>query len=193
MSEIVLTETSPAESRLTILSEAQKYFAEIVCIETELQRNYLRLLVQSWSLGKSLAALKADIGHGRWLFWLGANWSELGETRARRTIALFEANEAIDPNQANLPDFTTDSIRAFMGGYIPAKIRPQLPGDQKLVQGPNPWNFINDLNKFHKQVTEGLIPRPSVEDAQRQFAPSLDVMLDLAGRDWVLERAKAKA
>ena len=191
MSALALVELSPAESRLTILGQAQKCFAEIVCIETDIQRSYDRLLVQSWLLGKALSALKADIGHSRWLYWLGANWSELGERRAQRVMALFNANPSLS-NPSNLTDFSVDSIRAFLGGYIPAKIRPQLPGDQKLNHGPNQWNFVNDLNKFHQQISKGLIPRPSVEDAQRQLGPSLDVMLDLAGPEWVIERAKGK-
>jgi hypothetical protein len=128
------------------------------------------------------------------MFYVAANFTQLGGdersrcNRANDAKAFFEAN----PNYPSSGNFTAESIRRCVFHLAPEKERPKLEGDKKLTHGPNQWNFINDFNKFHQQISKGLIPRPSVEDAQRQLAPSLDVMLDLAGREWVMERARAK-
>ena len=83
----LLSGRSEAETLQPILAAAQAAFEAIVEVEQAISRDYDRLFRGAWLLGQALVPLKAAIGHGRWLFWLGQNWDALGEDKARRCIA----------------------------------------------------------------------------------------------------------
>ena len=114
---------------------ARQQETEIGTIEDALRKDYDRLCCANWRLGQTLCALKEKIGHSRWLIWLGGNLPSLAGDdgrRAQRIMALYRDNDALS-NPSNLTDLTVDSVRRFLGGYLPAKIRPQLEDNQKLA------------------------------------------------------------
>ena len=165
-------ENSVALTRPQLIQQARTILAELLAVETGLREYYDRLFRGNWALGSVLKELKEDVGHGHWLFWLGENWPELGDTRARRSIAFFDANPVL-PNQANLTDLKlsdfpdeeafcawVNSVRALLGGHMPAKLRPQLEGDQPLVPVASFEAGTNRLAAMFHRIEESHAAKP---------------------------------
>src|SRR5437762_2471875 len=125
---------APPESATTKekLQQAKAIYAEVLNDEKSLFRTRDEMLVRAWKLGRILSDLKEEIGHGKWLFWLGGNWPELGERNAQRCMAFFKGNENWQKTQPRrLPPqktvefcgFEIEAVRKFLWGYIPAKER----------------------------------------------------------------------
>jgi len=169
-----------------LLQEAREIYADIIGVEEALRRDYDRLLAGGWRLGKVLHAIKPQIGHSKWLFWLGANWPDLGELRAQRCMAFFAANEKLS-NPSNLTDFNVDSIRKFLGGYIPAKIRPQLEGDQKLTPVVSFDAGTNKIAALFHRVKEGHAQAPPWEVVAPQAKLIFQGLRDIYGDDHLRE------
>lgn len=145
-----------------LLAEAREIYADVVQVEDAIRKDYDRLFCAAWRLGGILSRLKAAIGHGKWLFWLGANWEDLGEDKAQRCMQFFASNEKLS-NPANLRDFNTDSIRKLMGGYLPAKIHPQLEGDAKLAPVVSFDSGVNKFAQYFRRIEQGHAVAPDWE------------------------------
>jgi hypothetical protein len=95
------------------------------------------LLERAWRLGGLLARLKGQIPHGYWQAWICANLPELGSSDGARTenasrcIRFYAENPKVG-NSRHPEIFSVESVRKFMWGYVPAKERLQLEGDEKL-------------------------------------------------------------
>src|SRR5882724_938677 len=158
-----------------LLKAAKLIFREIVLIESGMLNQRDLLLNKAWSLGILMNELKEEIGHGKWLLWLEGNFKELGksaemrERNAQRCMKFAREN----PNPRNstvsvregfpiIPavpnNFTDESTRKFMWGYIPEKERPELEGNRKLKAGAHYLSFVNHFAKWDRQVRVGLIP-----------------------------------
>jgi hypothetical protein len=173
------------------LADAKLIFAEIVEVEESIRRDYDRLLSTGWRLGKALCALKAQIGHGKWLFWLGGHMPDIGEDKALRCMQLYAANEransANGPNPAHLRDFNVDSIRRFLGGYLPSKIRPQLEGDQRLAPVVSFDSGCNKIAALFHRIKEGHAQPPPWEVVAPQARLIITGLIDLYGPDHIAE------
>jgi hypothetical protein len=162
------------------LSEARRELAEIQILEQNLRNNRDAILGHAWRLGQILSELKEEIGHGRWLFWLGGNWPELGERNAQRCIAFFKANESVESN-----GFAVGSIRKFMWGYIPAKERLELEGDVAHSLAPHHRTFINQFTRYDRQLRSGHVESFSLEKFKEAVAPVIRRLSDICGPDWI--------
>jgi hypothetical protein len=162
------------------LIQAKSELAEIQTLERNLRTNHEAILCHAWELGRILTDLKEEIGHGKWLFWLGGNWPELGERNARRCMVFFKANENW-LKSAEFCGFERNSIRKFMWGYIPAKERLQLPGDVTDSPAPHHLSPVNQFTKYYRQVRSGLGEWPDQEIFRREIEPTLQIILRLAG------------
>lgn len=172
------------------LAEAKAIFAEIIAVEESIARDYDRLLVTGWRLGQALCALKTQIGHGRWLFWLGGHLPDVGEDKALRCMQLFVANSpnaANAANPANLRDFNVDSIRRFLGGYLPAKLRPTLEGDQKLAPVASFESGTNKFAALFHRIKEGHAQPPPWEVVAPQAKLLITGLIDLYGPAHIAE------
>ena len=163
------------------MSEARRELAEIQILEQNLRNNRDAILVHAWRLGQILSELKEEIGHGRWLFWLGGNWPELGERNARRCIAFFKENEkSVESNR-----FGVESIRKFMWGYIPAKERLELEGDVVDSPAPHHRTFINQFTKYDRQLRSGHVESFSLSKFKQAIEPMQRRIIDICGPDWI--------
>jgi hypothetical protein len=162
------------------LTEARRELAEIQILEQNLRNNRDAILVHAWRLGQILSELKEEIGHGKWLFWLGGYWPDLGERNAQRCIAFFKANESVESN-----GFAVESIRKFMWGYIPAKERLELEGD--IIDSPAPHfrTFINQFSKYDRQLRTGHVENFSLPKFKAAIEPMQRRIIDICGRDWI--------
>lgn len=170
------------ESVRPLLAEAQGIFEEIAEIEGAIRRNYDLLFAGTWRLGQKLSEIKAEVGHGRWLFWLGANWAEIDVRKAQLCMQFFAANP--EANTSNLTHFSVESIRKLMGGYIPAKVRPQLDGDAPVKPSTHHLTFVNHFSKWDRQLQIEHIPAPEIEVLRRDCEPVARRMIELLGREY---------
>jgi hypothetical protein len=175
----------------TRLYEAKRHYSVILGLELSLLNSRDSLLVRAWHVGQILAGIKEEIGHGKWLIWIEANWPELGERNSQRCIALFKEN----PNPRNstdlrdycheaAKDFTPESVRKFMWGYIPAKERPEIPGDAPVTQTPHYLTVINHFSKFDRQLEIGHIKAAPVETMRRDFEPMIRKLVVILGKEY---------
>jgi hypothetical protein len=183
MSQLAKPEAQELAERLRpLLAEAQGIYGQILAAEDALRATRDELLMHAFQLGHILTRLKDEVGHGRWLFWLGANWPDLGERNARRCIALFRDN---DSKSAESTDLTVESVRQFMWGYVPAKERPALPGDQPITPGVHHLTFVNGILKWHERIKQGLDASPDVDLARREIEPAVKSIAEIVGADWI--------
>jgi hypothetical protein len=187
-----------SNSKLTEkLSEAKALYAEILESEQSMLGVRDEMLARAWKLGRILTGLKEEIGHGKWLFWLGGTWPDLGERNAQRCIGFFKSNEnwkAIG-NRAGMSaaalkfeefnGFEIDSVRKFMWNYIPEKDRLELDGDQAITPGAHHLTFVNQFSKYDRQLRNGNVEDFSIETFKREIEPMLRRLAELCGRDWI--------
>jgi hypothetical protein len=145
------------------------------------------MIGRAWKLGRILCALKDEIGHGKWLFWLGGNWPELGERNARRCIALFNDNEGWSGKTEDSADLKLDSVRKFMWGYLPAKERLQIEGDENIKPGLHHLTFVNQFSKWDRQLRNGHLDSFSMEVFQREVEPMVRRIIEICGRKWLTD------
>jgi len=144
------------------------------------------MLVRAWKLGGVLNDLKEEIGHGKWLFWLGGNWPELGERNSQRCMAFFKANEHWKISiSAKFNGFELESVRKFMWGYLPAKERLQIEGDEQIKPGLHHLTFVNQFSKYDRQLKNGHIESFSLEVFQREVEPMVRRIIELTGKAWI--------
>lgn len=165
-----------------LLKRAKGTYAHIEELEQRMHETRDELLMESYRLGEALAEMKAIVGHGRWLFWLGANWAQLSARNAQRCIALFREN----PKCADSAHLTEDSIRKFLWHYVPEKSRGELPGNETINRPPHQLGFVNQFFKWDRRIQKGLDPAPPVETLRQDLEPAVRRMVELVGREWIL-------
>jgi len=188
---IQLPETQP------LLERARVNASAVAAAEKAIRDDLLTLCVSLWHFGKDLAELKELVGHGEWMFFVAANFPQLGESeksrcnRASDAKAFFEANPDYDPNSpvpGNLPmpwNFTIESIRKCVFHLAPDKERPELPGDKPITPAAHQLTFVNHFMKFDQRIKAGLDKAPPVEILRRDLEPVIKRIAELAGRDWL--------
>jgi len=181
------------------LKQAKAIYAEILKDEKSLFQTRDEMLVRAWKLGRILCDLKEEIGHGKWLFWLGGNWPELGERNAQRCMAFFNGNEgwkqlgaASRCKSVEFHGFEIETVRKFLWGYIPAKERLELANDAEINPGPHHLTFVNQFSKYDRQLRSGHVENFSLEIFRREIEPMIKRIMELCGRDW-LERVIGKS
>ena len=165
-----------------LLLRAKKIYGDILDSEHRLKMQRDELLMLAFRLGGVLVALKEIIGHGRWILWIEGHWPELGKRNCQRCMSLYRDNDSKCVDSTLLD---AESVRKFLWGYIPAKERPELDGDQPIAPHPHPLTFVNNFTKWDRQAELGLIVRPPVDVLQRDLEPVVRRIVALAGRDWV--------
>jgi hypothetical protein len=152
---------------------AKEIYREILNDERFLRTGRDEMLTRAWKLGQILIQLKEEIGHGKWSLWLGGNWPELGERNAQRCMAFFKANETWKLTKSEeFRGFEVESVRKFMWGYLPAKERLQLDGDEPIKPGQHHLTLRNQFFKYDRQLRSGHLENFSPEI----FWPELDPM-----------------
>jgi hypothetical protein len=188
MSERALTPTVVAVivAQAPRLARAREIFADIQALETGMLQDRDRLLAHAWHLGRELTTMKEEVGHGKWLPFLEGHWPQLTQQNGVRYMTFFKDN----PNHGNSGDltFSTESIRKFMWGYIPAKERPQLAGDGPVAPVAHHLTVINHFSKWDRQLTIGLAgAKPPIDQMRRDFEPMIRRQAELLGKDWLLQ------
>jgi hypothetical protein len=144
------------------------------------------MMVRGWKLGQILVEIKEEIGHGKWLFWLGGNWPEISERKARICIAFFKANEGWKPlKSAESGRFELGSVRKFQHGYIPAKERLQLENDEPDKPGAHHLTYVNAFSKWDRQFRNGSVEGFDLDEFRRENEPMLRRITEIAGTAWI--------
>lgn len=168
------------------LAQCKHELAELKHLETAWRKNFNDILYHAWKLGGILIELKEEIGHGKWLLWLGANWPELGERNAQKCMALFKQNENWQRNEsAEFIGFELNSVRKFFGWYTPAKERLQLEGDSESRPEIHHLGFINEFSKWDRQLRAGHVHSFERDLFRREIEPMIRRVIDLGGADWI--------
>jgi hypothetical protein len=168
-----------------LVAKAKTLISAFQNIELSLRTNYEQLYRRAWDIGEVLSQLKDEIGHGKWMIWLPSHFRELGKSddmrikNAQRCINFCREN----PNSKNSSNFNPDSVRKLMWGYIPAKERPQLEGDEDVSRSPHYLTFVNHFNKFDRQLTLGRATL-DLPMFRREMENPLRRIIQLAGKDW---------
>ena len=186
-----------------MLKQAKKVCAQIAEAELALRRNRDWIFDRAWELGKILVELKKSIGPGRWQIWLHANFHELGHSEesrkknAQRCIRFWKDNTHLiraRNSSFSESDFSTNSMRTFMWGYVPVKERLRLAGDESVKTKPHYFTFANHYTKFRRQMRNGHIKNlPSIATIQRDLEPTCRDLIEWLGRDFfecLLDRRK---
>jgi hypothetical protein len=169
------------------LGAAKAIYTELLNDEKALFFKRDEIMVRAWNLGKILVEIKEEIGHGKWLFWLGGNWPELGERKCQICIAFFKANEGWKPlKSAESGGFEIASVRKFQHGYIPAKQRLQLENDEPDKPGAHHLTYVNAFSKWDRQFRNGNVEGFDLDEFRRENEPMLRRLIELGGRDWVV-------
>jgi hypothetical protein len=170
------------------LSEAKAIYFLILNGENLMLSTRDEMLRRAWKLGSILSEIKEEVGHGKWLFWLGGHWPELGERNARRCIAFFSANEHCkNLKTAESRGFELESVRKFMWGYLPAKERLQLEGDENIKPGAHHLTFVNAFSKWDRQFRNGSVENLDLETFKREIEPMIERIIEICDRGWFEE------
>jgi hypothetical protein len=169
-----------------LLQKAKDELRALAASEIRLRENHDEILRRAWTLGSYLCELKENVGRGNWLIWLPSNLPELGSTdRARqanaaRCIRFYRDN----PDCRKSCNFTPESKRKFMWGYVPAKERLQLPGDEKVKPAPHYLTFVNEFFRYNRQLRIGKIEHFDLDLFRREIEPVARRLIELCGPDW---------
>jgi DUF3102 family protein len=188
---------APTQTTAQKLKRAKAIYFEIIQIEGSLKQAKNNLLVHAFALGQILTELKEEIGHGNWLMWLPSNFPELGSSddmrikNAQRCMNFHRDNTSNSRNSSNLnrrsaADFGNDSVRKFMWGYVPAKERPQLEGDESVSNPPHYLSFVNHLVKWYRQLGLGHIATPPVAQFRKETETVIRILVEIGGKEWAL-------
>ncbi|GEM_PF-3780307 len=160
----------------TLTAEAKRLWTEGESINRLVLSCLDKSLDRAWRLGKVLNQIKGMVGTGNWLLWLEANWPELHERTAQRFMVLDREN----PEAQTIEDLSPDSVRKFRLGYVPAKERPELEGDQSFARQPHYLTLVNDWRRLHRRMETGLCDLDPTE-ARRDLKPVFDWLCGLYG------------
>jgi hypothetical protein len=192
-----MSTTTLVAPKQQLLAQAKHIFSKIAEIESRMLSDRGELLSHAWLLGAHLDGLKDQVGHGNWYLWLDANLRELGNTEdmrrknAERCMKFLKENpnpknsSDLGANYRPPADFTAESVRKFMWGYVPVKERLQLEGDEDVNPQPHYLTFVNQYSKWRRQVKIGHVDLPPLALMRRDFEPTVRDLIDLLGRDWI--------
>src|SRR5216117_2913072 len=167
------------------LCKAREIYSAIQEAEGRFRRNIFEILTLAHRCGEICEMLKEEIGHGNWMLFAYSNFQFCGRTdrtiinNVERCTKLFREN----PNSSDSREFTTDSVRKFMWGYIPVKERPQLLNDEPDRPGAHHLTFINQFKKWNQQRRDGHIERFDIEAFRRECEPMIRQIAEIGGRD----------
>jgi hypothetical protein len=170
-----------------LLQKAKDELRALAASEIRLRENHDEIVRRAWTLGSYLCELKENVGRGNWQIWLPANLPDLGSTdRARqanaaRCIRFYRDN----PNCRNSCNYTPESKRKLMWGYVPAKERLQLPGDEKVKPEAHHLTFVNCFSKYDHQLRSGRVGGFDIDLFRRETEPMIRRLIDLCGAEWV--------
>jgi hypothetical protein len=170
-----------------LLQKAKDELRALGASEIRLRENHDEILRRAWTLGSYLCELKENVRRGNWLIWLPANLPELGSTdragqaNAARCIRFYRDN----PNCRNSCNYTPESKRKLMWGYVPAKERLQLPGDEKVKPEAHHLEFVNCFSKYDHQLRTGRVGGFDINLFRRETEPMIRRLIDLCGAEWV--------
>ena len=72
-----------------------------------------------------------------------------------------------------------------MWGYIPAKERLLLPGDEKSPRLYHYLTFVNYFWMWDRRVRIGKYDAPDLETLQREVEPVVRRLIELCGHEWI--------
>lgn len=171
---------------------ARAHHAQIKESEGGLKLNFRNIRTHSFLLGALLIDMKEEIGHGHWTLWIEGNWPDLGERKAQMCMAFFKANPQISSKPWNSTDlrgvsdsdWNSDSFRKLMWGYVPAKERPQLEGDESVSNPPHYLSFVNHFTKWWRQLSLGHVAMPPIAQFRKEMETPLRRIIEIGGKDW---------
>jgi hypothetical protein len=171
---------------------ARAHFAQIIESEGGLKLNFRNIRTHSFLLGALLLDMKEEIGHGNWTLWIEGNWPDLGERKAQMCMAFYKANPQISSKPWNSTDlrgvgdseWNSDSFRKLMWGYVPAKERPKLEGDESVSNPPHYLSFVNHFVKWDRQLSLGHVSMPPVAQFRKEMETPLRRIIEIGGKDW---------
>lgn len=174
------------------LKRARAIYAQIIESEGALKRNYRAIRADGFLFGETLTEIKEEIGHGNWLLWLEGNWPDLCERKAQLCMQFFKGNPQIRANPRNSSDlhrlsdseWNSDSFRKLMWGYIPAKERPALAGDESVSTKPHYLSFVNHFVKWDRSVLLGHVVMPPLPQFRKELESPLKRIIEIGGREW---------
>jgi hypothetical protein len=180
--------------RPLLLQKAKDELRALAASEIRLRENHDEILRRAWTLGSYLCELKENVRRGNWLIWLPANLPELGSTNSARTenasrcMRFFKDNPPKIGNSRFVKppaEFSPDSKRKFLWGYVPVKERLLLEGDERINFQPSYLTFINEYFKWRRQVKIGHAELPPMDAMRFNFKPIICDLMDLLGPEWV--------
>ncbi len=169
------------------IAKSKALYQAIVSAEGEARRAMNHALMLAHRFGRDLCEYKAIIGHGKWLLWLAANFMELGQDEefrirnAQRFMALYQRC----PEAKNASEIDKEAERKFKYYYVPAKERQALEGDQRDNQAPHYLTFVNNFNKWDRQVQINQIALPPIETLRHELEGPQKRIIAICGADWV--------
>jgi hypothetical protein len=184
------------------VQKAKDELRALAASEIRLRENHDEILRRAWILGSYLCELKENVGRGNWLIWLPANLPELGSTNSARTenasrcMRFFKDNQPKIGNSRFLKppaEFTPDSKRKFLWGYVPAKERLVLEGNERINFEPSYLTFCNEYFRWRRQVKIGHAQLPPMDAMRFNFKPIICDLMDLLGPEWVSNLCSEKS
>jgi hypothetical protein len=176
-----------------LLQKAKDELRALAASESRLRETHDEILRRAWILGGYLCELKENIRRGNWLIWLPANLPELGRTDSARTenasrcMRFFKENSPKIGNSRFLKppsEFSPDSKRKFLWGYVPAKERLLLEGNEKVTFERHQLTWVNEFFRYNRQLRTGKIERFDLDLFRRDIEPMARRLIQLCGPDW---------
>ena len=176
-----------------LVQKAKDELRALAASENRLRENHDEILHRAWTLGGYLCELKENVRRGNWLIWLPANLPELGSTNSARTenasrcMRFFKDNPPKIGNSRFVKppaEFSPDSKRKFLWGYVPAKERLLLEGDEKVTWARHQLTFVNEFFRYNRQLRTGKIEHFDLDLFRRDIEPMARRLIQLCGPDW---------
>ena len=177
-----------------LLRKAKDELRALTASEIRLRENHDEILRRAWTLGSYLCELKENVGRGNWLIWLPANLPELGRTNSARTENASRCMRFVKDNPPKIgnsrfvkppAEFSPDSKRKFLWGYVPAKERLLLEGDEKVTWARHQLTFVNEFFRYNRQLRTGKIEHFDLDLFRRDIEPMIRRLIDLCGPEWI--------
>jgi hypothetical protein len=141
------------------LAKAKRLHAEAIAASATREAADKTELERAWLCGKELNVIKEGLGHGNWLTWLGAHWSELPD----RTAQVYMKIDRDNPNAQRVADLKFDSIRKYAIAKVPKKQRPAEPGDQSFSKPEHHSTVVNECSRFWQRYDAGQVKADEAE------------------------------
>ena len=179
------------------VQEAKRLWREILSLEKIMTEKAELVKIAAYKLGGIFCELKEEVGHGKWLLWICGNFPELGDTdtarirRSQRCMDFYRRNTAntTDSSRINdIPDqWDAEAERKLMYGYVPAKQRAAIKGDEKDTPTVHHLTWVNNFHKWDRQIAIGLAEFPHISVLQHELEEPFRRIVEICGRDWALQ------